>query len=84
MSRDCCVAIPRVAMGLFAVVIVVFPDHNLNIKKKKGNDCTEILETYYWNNVHMDGPYGRPKYKYAVAFVIQLSGISVQSFPFLF
>ena len=27
MSRDCCVAIPRGAMGLSAVVIVVFPDH---------------------------------------------------------
>ena len=29
MSRDSCVAIPRGAMGLSAVVILVFPDHTL-------------------------------------------------------
>ena len=27
MSRDRCVALPRGAMGLSAVMIVVFPDH---------------------------------------------------------
>ena len=27
MSRDCCLALPRAAMGLSAFVIVVFPDH---------------------------------------------------------
>ena len=27
MSRDCCVALPRGAMGLSAVCDVVFPDH---------------------------------------------------------
>ena len=27
LSRDCCVALPRGAMGLSAFVIVVFPDH---------------------------------------------------------
>ena len=27
MSRDCCVALPRGAMSLSAVVIVIFPDH---------------------------------------------------------
>ena len=27
MSRGCCVALPRGAMGLSAVLIVVFPDH---------------------------------------------------------
>ena len=27
MSRDCCAAIRRGAMGLSAVVILVFPDH---------------------------------------------------------
>ena len=27
MSRDCCVALPRGAMNLSAVVIVIFPDH---------------------------------------------------------
>ena len=27
MSRDCCVTLPRGAMGLSAVLIVVFPDH---------------------------------------------------------
>ena len=27
VSRDCCVALPRGAMSLSAVVIVIFPDH---------------------------------------------------------
>ena len=27
MSHDCCVALPRGAMSLSAVVIVIFPDH---------------------------------------------------------
>ena len=27
VSRDCCVAVPHDAMGLSAIVIVVFPDH---------------------------------------------------------
>ena len=27
MSHDCCVALPRCAMSLSAVVIVIFPDH---------------------------------------------------------
>ena len=27
MSRDCCVTLPRSAMGLSAFVVVVFPDH---------------------------------------------------------
>ena len=27
MSRDCCVALPRGAMSLSVVVIVIFPDH---------------------------------------------------------
>ena len=27
MSRDCCVALPRGAMSLSAVVIAIFPDH---------------------------------------------------------
>ena len=27
MSRDCCVALPRGAMGLSAVCVVAFPDH---------------------------------------------------------
>ena len=37
MSRDCCVALPRGAMGLSAVCDVVFPDHThlLFIKFKK-------------------------------------------------
>ena len=31
---------------------------------------TEILETYYWNNVQLDRSYGKPLYKYAVAVVL--------------
>ena len=27
MSHDCCVALPRGALSLFAVVSVIFPDH---------------------------------------------------------